>query len=128
LYGNNIRAVLDDTRSINMGAVYETAVASELIAHGHKLFYYDNRSKGEVDYLIDDYDSLSAVPIEVKSGKDYTVHSALNTFVQNEDYHIQKAYVVSNEREVMQKGKIIYIPIYYIMFFDVASDNKNMSF
>lgn len=99
-----------------------------MIAHGHKLFYYDNRSKGEADYLIDDYDSLSAVPIEVKSGKDYTVHSALNTFVLNEDYHIQKAYVVSNEREVMQKGKIIYIPIYYIMFFGVASDNKNMSF
>ena len=111
-----------------MGAVYETAVASELIAHGHKLFYYDNRSKGEVDYLIDDYDSLSAVPIEVKSGKDYTVHSALNAFVQNEDYHIQKAFVVSNEREVIQKGKIIYIPIYYIMFFDAASDNKNKSF
>ncbi len=128
LYGNNIRAILDDTRSINMGAVYETVVASELIAHGHKLFYYDNRSKGEVDYLIDDYDSLSAVPIEVKSGKDYTVHSALNAFVQNEDYHIQKAFVVSNEREVIQKGKIIYIPIYYIMFFDVASDNKNKSF
>ena len=128
LYGNNIRAILDDTRSINMGAVYETVVASELIAHGHKLFYYDNRSKGEVDYLIDDYDSLSAVPIEVKSGKDYTVHSALNVFVQNEDYHIQKAFVVSNEREVIQKGKIIYIPIYYIMFFDAASDNKNKSF
>jgi predicted AAA+ superfamily ATPase len=83
LYGNNIRAILDDEKSINLGSVYETVVASELIAHGHKLFYYDNRSRGEVDYLIDDYDSLSAVPIEVKSGKDYTVHSALNAFVQN---------------------------------------------
>ena len=62
-----------------------------------------------MDYLTDDYDSLSVVPIEVKSGKDYTVHSALNTFVQNEDYHIKKAFVVSNERKVMQKGKIIYI-------------------
>lgn len=79
--------------------------------------YYDNRNKGEVDYLIDDYDSLSAVPIEVKSGKDYTVHSALNNFVQNEDYHIKKAFVVSNERTVSQKGKITYIPIYYVMFF-----------
>lgn len=85
LYGNNIRAVLDDEKSVNLGSVYESVVASELIAHGYKLFYYDNRSKGEVDYLIDDYNSLSAVPIEVKSGKDYTVHSALNTFVQNED-------------------------------------------
>lgn len=128
LYGNNIRAVLDDVRSINLGAVYETVVASELIAHGHKLFYYDNRSKGEVDYLTDDYDSLSVVPIEVKSGKDYTVHSALNTFVQNEDYHIKKAFVVSNERKVMQKGKIIYMPIYYIMFFGTEAKDQDMQF
>lgn len=118
LYGNNIRAVLDDEKSINLGSVYETVVASELIAHGHRLFYYDNRNHGEVDYLIDDYDSLSAVPIEVKSGKDYTVHSALNTFIHNEDYHVKKAFVVSNERTVTQKGKVIYIPVYYIMFFN----------
>lgn len=121
LYGNNIRAVLNDEKSINLGSVYESVVAIELIAHGYKLFYYDNRSKGEVDYLIDDYDSLSAVPIEVKSGKDYTVHSALNNFVQNEDYNIKKAFVVSNERTVTTKGKITYIPIYYIMFFKNGS-------
>jgi len=117
LYKNNIRAVLDDVRSINLGAVYESVVASELKAHGHNLFYYDNRHKGEVDYLIDDYDSLSVVPIEVKSGKDYTIHSALDHFVDNEDYNIKKAFVLSNEREVRQDGKIIYMPIYNIMFF-----------
>lgn len=117
LYGNNIRAVLDDERSINLGAVYESVVASELAAHGHKLFYYDNRSKGEVDYLIDDYDSLSVVPIEVKSGKDYTVHSALTGFAKNEDYHIKKAFVLSNERTIKTNGNIIYLPIYYVMFF-----------
>ena len=116
LYGTNIRAILDDVKSINLGSVYESVVASELAAHGHRLFYYDNRSRGEVDYLIDDYDSLSVVPIEVKSGKDYTVHSALNTFVKNEDYHITKAYVLSNTREIKTKGKIIYIPIYFVMF------------
>ena len=118
LYGNNIRAVLSDERSINLGSVYETVVASELIAHGYNLFYYDNRSKGEVDYLIDDYESLSTVPIEVKSGKDYTIHSALNAFVSNEDYHIQKAFVLSNERQVTTNGKITYLPIYYVMFFE----------
>ena len=116
LYGHNIRAILDDEKSINLGSVYETVVASELIAHGHKLFYYDNRSKGEVDYLLDDYDSLSVVPIEVKSGKDYTVHSALNALTKNEDYPIEKAFVVSNERSISRKRKIIYIPVYYIMF------------
>ena len=118
LYKNNIRAILEDQRSINLGSIYETVVASELIAHGYKLFYYDNRSKGEVDYLIDDYNTLSAVPIEVKSGRDYTVHSALNTFVSNENYNIQKAYVLSNEGTISTKGKIYYIPIYYIMFFN----------
>lgn len=117
LYGNNIRRILDSEKSINLGSVYETAVASELIAHGHKLFYYDNRSKGEVDYLIDDYDSLSAVPIEVKSGKDYSVHSALNALLQNEEYHIKKGIVLSNSREITCKGKITYMPIYDVMFF-----------
>lgn len=116
LYGNNIQAILSDEESINLGSVYECVVASELIAHGHKLFYYDNRTKGEVDFLIDDYDSLSAVPIEVKSGKDYTVHSALNAFVSNDDYHVKKAIVLSNEREITTKSKITYLPIYNIMF------------
>lgn len=127
LYGNNIRAILDDQKSVNLGSVYECVVASELIAHGYKLFYYDNRNRGEVDYLIDDYSSLSAIPIEVKSGKDYTVHRALNAFVSNEDYHIKKAFVLSNEREITTKGKIIYIPIYNIMFFQnnpVQDDEK----
>ena len=117
LYGNNIRAVLDDEAGINLGSVYESVVAQELIAHGHKLFYYDNRMKGEVDYLIDDYDSLSAVPIEVKSGKDYTIHSALSTFVNNADYHVKKAYVLSNKRQISVNDKITYLPIYYAMFF-----------
>lgn len=129
LYGNNIRAVLSDQTSVNLGSVYESVVASELIAHGYQLFYYDNRTKGEVDYLIDDYESLSAVPIEVKSGKDYTVHSALNTFVQNEDYHIKKAFVVSNERKVTTQGKVTYLPIYDIMFFrNAPADEKDLYF
>ncbi len=116
LYGNNVRAIMDDERSINLGTVYESVVASELKAHGKNLFYYDNRSNGEVDYLIDDYESLSAVPIEVKSGKDYTVHSALDRFVSNADYNVKKAFVLSNNREVKADGKITYLPIYYVTF------------
>lgn len=118
LYKYNIRAILDDIKGINLGSVYESVVASELIAHNHRLFYYDNRSKGEVDYLIDDYNELSVVPLEIKSGKDYKIHSALNSFIRNEDYNIKKAYVLSNHRNVEIVGKIIYIPIYYIMFFE----------
>ncbi len=117
LYGNNIRAIMDTEKSINLGSVYECVVASELIAHGYKLYYYDNRKKGEVDYLIDDYDTLSVMPIEVKSGKDYAIHSALNAFTSNEDYHIKRAYVLSNESTIYTKGKVTYLPIYFVMFF-----------
>ena len=118
LYKNNIRAILDDERSINLGTVYESVVASELKAHGYNLFYYDNRNKGEVDYLIDDYELLSTIPLEIKSGKDYTIHSALNHFLNNEDYNIKGGYVLSNERTITTKGKVTYLPIYYIMFFE----------
>lgn len=117
LYGLNINAVLQDDRSINLGSVYETVVAQELHAHGFTLHYYDNKQKGEVDYLIDDYEHLTVLPIEVKSGKDYTVHTALNNFMNTPDYHIQKAVVLSNEREISVKNGITYLPVYYCMFY-----------
>lgn len=110
--------MLDNQNSINLGTVYESVVASELEAHGYNLYYYDNRNKGEVDFLIDDCNSLSTIPLEIKSGKDYSVHSALSNFVKNPDCHIQKAFVFSNECLVQQKGKITYLPIYYVMFFN----------
>ena len=118
LYHNNIRPVLDDVRSINLGSVYESVVAQELRAHGHKLFYYDQRKQGEVDYLIDNYTVMSPHPIEVKSGKDYTVHSALNNLLGNPDYHIPSATVVSNEREIRQDGRVTYMPVYLVMFME----------
>lgn len=116
LYKNNINAVLSDERSVNLGSVYESAVAGELQAHGHRLFYYDNRTNGEVDFLIDDYENLSSLPIEVKSGKDYTVHSAINKFLANKDYRVKKGYVFSNHRDIYEKRDILYLPIYMVMF------------
>lgn len=116
LYQNNIRPILDNMASVNLGTVYEAVVAQELKAHGKSLFYYDNKTKGEVDFLINDYEDLSIVPIEVKSGKNYTIHSAIDTFISNKDYNVKKAYVLSNERTVYTKNGITYLPVYYVMF------------
>lgn len=127
-YGTNINAILNETKSINLGSVYETVIATELIAHGYNLFYYDNKDKGEVDYIIDDYQNLAILPIEVKSGKDYSIHSALNNLVSNDAYNIQKAYVLSNERLVKQKGKITYLPIYYVMFIGNVFKEEDLYF
>lgn len=120
-YRNNIKAVMTDINSINLGSVYETVVAQELRAHGFNLYYYDNKKNGEVDFLIDDADNLSNIPIEVKSGKDYTVHSALDRFLATEEYNIKRAYVLSNEQKVFIKDGVTYIPIYYVMFFNNES-------
>lgn len=116
-FKNNIQAIMQDVQSINLGSVYETVVAQELRAHGFNLYYYDNKNNGEVDFLIDDADNLSVIPLEVKSGKDYTVHSALTKFLKVETYNIHQAFVLSNEQKVYQKSGVTYIPIYYIMFF-----------
>ena len=116
LYGINIEPILNDIESINLGSVYENVVAQELKTHYKKIFYYDNKNKGEVDFLVDDNERLSALPIEVKSGKDYSVHSALDNLMSVPDYHINSSIVFSNERDIFYKGKVLYLPIYYVMF------------
>ena len=127
LYHNNIRPVLDDIRSINLGSVYESVVAQELRAHGHKLFYYDNRKQGEVDFLVDNHMVMSVHPIEVKSGKDYTVHSALNNLLKNPDYNVSVGTVISNERMFYQEGKVTYMPVYFVMFINSDSSQADES-
>lgn len=117
LYKYNIDAVMNDRCSVNLGSVYESVVASELKAHGiEQLFYYDNKARGEVEFILDDYDHTSILPIEVKSGKDYTIHRALNNFLTNPLYKVHRAYVLSNAREITRKDFITYMPIYFTMF------------
>jgi len=120
LYGYNITPVMKDGRSINLGSVYESAVAQELKAHGHELFYYDNVKKGEVDFLVDNVPGMTVLPIEVKSGKDFTSHKALDRFLADNEYNIQSGIVLDNEREVYTKGNVTYMPIYYIMCIERA--------
>lgn len=115
-FKNNITAILQDQCGLNLGAVYESFVAQELRTHGNPLYYYDNKKVGEVDFLTDSPADLSVVPIEVKSGKDYTTHSALDRFLSVKDYAVKRAYVLSNAPEVRVEAGITYMPIYYIMF------------
>jgi len=120
LYEYNITPVMKDTRSINLGSVYESVVAQELKAHGHELFYYDNAKKGEVDFLINDVAGMTVLPIEIKSGKDFTSHKALDRLLANTEYNITSGIVLDNEREVYTKDNVRYMPIYYIMCMERA--------
>ncbi len=124
LYKNNIKAVLSDENGVNLGSVYECAVAMELASLGQSLFYYDNRHKGEVDFLVDNYEDLSVIPIEVKSGKDYKRHCAISAFVQNQDYKVKFGLVLSNSGKIEIKNNLIYLPCYMSMFLKYSGEEE----
>ena len=117
LYRNNIDAVLNKDKGINLGSVYETVAAMELIAHGHELYYFDSKKVGEVDFLINDYDNLSILPIEIKSGKDQTNFRAIPKLVDPDgNYKIPLGFVFGNKNVVKKENNLITLPIYLIMF------------
>lgn len=125
LYHNDVLPIMNDKCGVNLGSVYENVVAQELKAHGFKLYYYDNKKNGEVDFLIDSVDLMSVLPIEVKSGKDYYIHTALNNLLKVDEYKITNGIVFSNEAKVYNNGNVIYMPIYYVMFLrSSAFDNS----
>lgn len=117
LYKNNINAILNDDNAINLGSVYETVCAMELMAHGHDLFYFDSKKVGEVDFLINDYDSLSIVPLEIKSGKNQNNFRAIPKLVNKEgNYKLPFGYILGNKNVCEIKDSLISLPIYFIMF------------
>lgn len=114
MYGKSTKMqILANDQDINNGALYENVVAQELKAHGFKLYYYNSKKYGELDFVIEYKGKV--LPIEVKSGKSYQRHSALNNIIDVPNYAIDEAYVLSNYN-VEVKGNIIYYPIYMLMF------------
>lgn len=118
-YGRaTILDILDGSRTMNFGAEFENFVAQELNAHGYKTFYYNSKKKGELDFVIEYRNKC--LPIEVKSGKDYSIHSALNNVITDVNYDIEEAIVLCSDN-VRQEGKVSYLPIYMTMFIDDKS-------
>ncbi len=114
LYGKATKMrLLSDTPAINFGAIYENAAAQELKAHGFDLHYYNSKRFGELDFIVE-Y-AGKALPIEIKSGKDYKRHHALNNVLDVPNYGIEEAFVFTNGN-VEVKGQVVYYPIYMLMF------------
>ena len=105
--------LLSDNQDINHGALYENVVAQELKAHGFKLYYYNSKKFGELDFVIEYQGKV--LPIEVKSGKSYQRHSALSNIMEISNYSIEEAFILSNYN-VEVKGNLVYYPVYMLMF------------
>ena len=102
-------------KNINFGSVYENAVAQELVAHGIDPYYYNNKKRGELDFVIE-LDG-KVLPIEVKSGKDYEVHRALSNIMDCKEYDLSEAVVFCNDN-LRVEGKLVYAPVYMVMFLE----------
>ena len=112
--GIQLRIIKGD-KNINYGAIYENAVAQELVAHGLEPYYYNNKKRGEVDFVVELGGAV--LPLEVKSGKDYESHRALSNIMACEEYDLPEAIVFNNDN-LRVAGKIVYAPIYMVMFLE----------
>lgn len=112
--GIQLRIIKGD-KDINFGSIYENAVAQELVAHALEPYYYNNKKRGELDFIIE-LDG-KVLPIEVKSGKDYDTHRALSNIMDCDEYELPEAVVFNNDN-LRINGKIIYAPIYMVMFLE----------
>lgn len=101
--------LINKNGEVNNGAHFENAVAQQLLCNGFELYFCKKKNIGELDFLIEMEGKV--VPIEVKSGKAYRTHKALDHFMNVSDYHIEKAYVFSIGN-VEKDGNVTYLPIY----------------
>lgn len=114
MYAGGIQLrILAGEGTLNIGAVFENAVAQELRAHGFNPFYYHSKKRGELDFVVEN--AGHSVPIEVKSGKGYKRHNALRNVLADRNYPIDEAFVLSNGN-LEKTGKITYAPVYMAMF------------
>ncbi|MDE6342983.1 MAG: AAA family ATPase [Muribaculaceae bacterium] len=123
-YADGIRVdILSGKVDMNFGAIFENAVAQELVCHGISPYYFNSKRMGEIDFVI--ADDGSVLPIEVKSGKDYERHNALRNVLECEEYGIDKAYVLCMGN-IEKKEKVIYVPIYMTMFLSATRKDSDM--
>ena len=101
--------LISQNGEVNNGAHFENAVAQQLLANGLEPYFCKKKNVGELDFLIEMGERV--VPIEVKSGKNYKSHKALDNFMDVSEYHLERAYVFSTSN-VEKEENIIYLPIY----------------
>lgn len=113
------KKLLFDKLEVNKGMIMENAVAQMLTAGGHKLYFYsrtsrtDKNERMEIDFLVakskvSNRHNIS--PIEVKSGKNYTL-SSLNKFIKK---FYEQTYIpyVLHTGDFREEGGVVYLPLY----------------
>lgn len=113
------KKLLFDKLEVNKGMIVENIVAQMLTASGHKLYFYSNSSRNdadsrmEIDFLIAKSKAGSRhniSPIEVKSGKNYTLTS-LKKFKNKYGEQLHIPYVL-HTGDYKEENGITFLPLY----------------
>lgn len=117
------KSIISNEADINFGAIYENAVSQLLNAHGFSLYYYNNKKRGEIDFVIEHNNGIYIM--EIKSGKTYNRHRALNNVVSDKLYGINTGYVFGN-CNVYKTDNIQYYPIYMVDLLRYENNNEKL--
>ncbi len=107
------------------GIFFENFVANELIAKGHKLFYWRGKAYAELEFIVESNNKL--YPIDVKKGRG-TLNS-LEKFSNHNQFECA-IKVSKNNYSYDSKQKLLTIPFYFMPFVaaDLAAPNGNIFF
>lgn len=108
-----------------MGSILENVVAQELKAHGFQLNYYDGKKTGEIDFVLQN--GMQVDLLEVKSGKDFKRHSALDRMRRVEGWKFGQATVLCKGNVAVENG-VRYLPWYMTLFLGPYQPPKEMKY
>ena len=108
---------------INMGSILENAFAQNLKSNGFELHYFDSKKVGKLDFILQK--GLSTELLEIKSGKDFKKHSAMDHAMQTEQWKFEHCIVFSKSNVGVENG-ILYLPWYMVMFFQQQKEPEQM--
>lgn len=97
------------------GIFFENFVANELIAKGHKLFYWKGKASAELEFIVESDNQL--YPIDVKKGKG--VLNSLEKFANHNKFTFA-IKVSKNNYGFNAEQKLLTVPFYFFPF--VAQD------
>lgn len=110
--------LLQGNLDINLGSILENMFAQQLKCNGFELYYYDSKKKGELDFVVQN--GMSVDILEIKSGKDYQKHPAMDHALKVENWKFGQA-IVFCKGNVQNEDGILYLPWYMILFYKIEA-------
>ena len=106
--------VLQGNLDVNLGSILENIMAQAIKGNGYDLHYYDSKKIGEIDFVIQNGTKVDL--LEIKSGKDFKEHPAVNKVMDIPSWNFGKVLVFC-KGNIEKDGDVVYLPWYMIMFY-----------